>query len=104
MVPEQVETDEVVESCIAQIKKEWKKSKKNHDEIKKLMAKTYEKRRSMVLKEIQPIVNVINIFPPLQNLLYVSIKEKMLFFRVRRNSLDPFKASLMLNVLLYLTT
>ena len=48
MVPKQVETDDVVESSIAQIRKEWRKSTKNHDEMKKLMARTYEKRRSMV--------------------------------------------------------
>ena len=75
MLPEQVEADDVQDLCIAQIKKEWKKSKKNHDELKKLMGRTYQKRRAMVLKEVQPIVNVISVFPPLQNLFYVSIRE-----------------------------
>ena len=71
MLPEQVETEDVLDLCTARIKKEWKKSKKNHDELKRLMARTYEKRRSMVLKEVQPIVNIISVFPPLQNLLYI---------------------------------
>ena len=45
MLPEQVETDDVLDFCIAQIKKEWKKSKKNHDVLKKLMGRTHQKQR-----------------------------------------------------------
>jgi hypothetical protein len=50
LVPQQLESDEVIQTAVASIKQEWKKSKKNHDNIKKHMKTTYSKRRAMVLR------------------------------------------------------
>ena len=82
MLIEHVEMENDLDLCISQIKKEWKNSKKNHDELKRLIGGTHEKPNSMVLKEVQPIVNVISVFPPLQNLLYVRKREN--FFQDER--------------------
>lgn len=72
-VPEATETDEDVAITSAKIKKEWNRSKKDHSKIKKLMDSCYAKRRSLILEDIKKIVDVVVMFPPLKNLLYVSI-------------------------------
>ena len=73
LVPEQLESDEVIQTAVASIKQEWKKSKKNHDNIKEHMKTTYSKRRAMVVHDMKPIMEIVEMFPPLQNILYVSI-------------------------------
>lgn len=51
---------------------ESEKSKKNHDKIKEQMNTTYARKRAMVVKDMKPISEVVQMFPPLENLLYVS--------------------------------
>jgi thiosulfate reductase cytochrome b subunit len=67
------QSDEVIQTAVASIKQEWKKSKKNHDNIKEHMKTTYSKRRAMVVHDMKPIMEIVEMFPPLQTILYVSI-------------------------------
>jgi len=57
---------------VLEIKKEWKKTRKDHGKIQGLMGKTYVRRRELVLVETLPLGEIIKEFPPLQNMLYVS--------------------------------
>ncbi|KAK3747383.1 hypothetical protein QZH41_002638 [Actinostola sp. cb2023] len=70
-VPTAEESEEEIANAIQEIKQEWKKTRKEHGKIKELMDKTYAKRRELVLIEVQPLQEVLKMFPPLQNMLYI---------------------------------
>lgn len=59
LVPEETQSSEEVDDMVKEIKKEWKKSKKDHGRLSELMAKTYARRRELVLVEVQPLGEVI---------------------------------------------
>jgi hypothetical protein len=72
-VPTANEMESDVGELMKDIKKDWKQPKRNHGKIKEMMERTYAKRREMVLVDVQPLKDIVNSFPPLQNMLYVSI-------------------------------
>jgi hypothetical protein len=71
-VPEPQERAEDLTVLVSKIKKEWQRSRKDHGKIQELMAACYAERRSLVLEDVKRIVEVVEMFPPLKNLLYVS--------------------------------
>ena len=75
VVPEIDQPEEDVAKAITKIKKEWQRTKKDHGKIQELMKKSYGKRRALVLNEVKQIVEILEMFPPLKNLLYVSSGE-----------------------------
>lgn len=71
-VPESQETEEDLSVAVSNIKKEWQRARKDHSKIQELMAACYPKRRSLIIEDVNRIVDVVDMFPPLTNLLYVS--------------------------------
>lgn len=71
IVPEPHESKDLT-VWVSKIKKEWQQSRKDHGKIQQLMAACYAERRSLVLEDVKRIAEVVEMFPPLKNLLYVS--------------------------------
>jgi hypothetical protein len=71
-VPNTEYKDDEVDVMVKEIKKAWKKPCKDHTIIQDLMQKTYSRRRTAILVDIQRINYMITEFPPLQNMLYMS--------------------------------
>lgn len=71
IVPEPHESEDLT-VLVSKIKKEWQRSRKDHGKIQELMAACYAERRSLILEDVKRIVEVVKMFPPLKNLLYVS--------------------------------
>ncbi|XP_046863230.1 uncharacterized protein LOC124456974 [Xenia sp. Carnegie-2017] len=68
-VPEPCESEDLT-AVVSKIKKEWQSAKKDHEKIQELMAACYGSKRSLV-SEDRRIVEVVEMFPPLKNLLYI---------------------------------
>uniref|UniRef100_A0A6P8HZ71 Uncharacterized protein LOC116296675 n=1 Tax=Actinia tenebrosa TaxID=6105 RepID=A0A6P8HZ71_ACTTE len=71
VVPTDDQSEEEVKGTILAIKQEWKKTRKDHGNIKEMMNRTYAKRREMVPIEQQPLKEIVNMFPPVQSMLYI---------------------------------
>ena len=64
--------DDSINDLKARINTEWKKTRKEHAVIQDLMAQTYPSRRAMILEDGARVDAILQEYPPLANMLYVS--------------------------------
>ena len=72
VVPEADLDEEEISKVMTDLKGEWKKTKREHSTIKELMNKSFPRRRQMILQEGPALSLVLQTYPPLSNMLYVS--------------------------------
>ena len=72
VVPTETETEENITALVAGIKKEWKHGRKDHGKIQEMIRRTYAKMRELTIVHVKSIVEIITLFPPMKNMLYVN--------------------------------